>query len=277
MRRSRRARSSPTHRAVRACSTERRGHRHRSRGRARRASGRRSRAPTTIRTFVLEADRVDRRGVRAARAGRCWSCRGRSPRGRSADWIDPPRLRGRRARRTRRGADRAPIARRRRSSGRPSRSPPSWSARPAGCSTTTVAYAKERVQFDRPIGSLPGDPAQARRHGARRRARRGAPCTTRRWRSTPTTPTGTAPSRRQGRGGRGRHAVRPRTASRSTAASATRGSTTCTCTSAGRTRRSTCSARRRWHHDRLADLLLDVTRVSGTDGARHGRGEALLR
>ena len=35
----------------------------------------------------------------------------------------------------------------------------------------SVNYAKERVQFGRPIGSLPGDPAQVRRHGDRRRRR----------------------------------------------------------------------------------------------------------
>ena len=34
-------------------------------------------------------------------------------------------------------------------------------ARPTGCTELAVAYAKERVQFDRPIGGVPGDQAPA--------------------------------------------------------------------------------------------------------------------
>ena len=41
------------------------------------------------------------------------------------------------------------------------------------CTELAVAYAKERVQFDRPIAGVPGDQAHARRHA---RAHRGRAC-----------------------------------------------------------------------------------------------------
>ena len=44
--------------------------------------------------------------------------------------------------------------------------PRSCSAWPIGCTEMAVAYAKERVQFDRPIGVVPGDQAPVRRHAA---------------------------------------------------------------------------------------------------------------
>ena len=70
----------------------------------------------------------------------------------------------------------------------------SSSASPTGCTEMAVAYAKERVQFDRPIGGVPGDQAPARRHArahrgrARRRLRAPAPRL-----DEPTTRTSTAP------------------------------------------------------------------------------------
>ena len=91
---------------------------------------------------------------------------------------------------------------------------------------------------------VPGDPAQARRHVARARARdrgravRGDDRRRRRRR-----PRRGVPRRPRPRPARPR-AASSRTAPRSTAASATRGSTTCTCTSGARPPTSTCSARR---------------------------------
>ena len=63
-------------------------------------------------------------------------------------------------------------------------------------------------------------------------------------------------ARRQGRRRPGRHPLRQGRRCRSTAASATRGSTTCTCSSAGPTRSEHLLGTAGWHHDRLADLIL---------------------
>ena len=95
----------------------------------------------------------------------------------------------------------------------------------------TLEYAKQREQFGAPIGSLPGDQAQVRRHargartGARDRLLRRAH--DRRGRRPP----GAGDVDGEGAAGDCRRCS-PRRASRSTAASATRGSTTCTCTCA---------------------------------------------
>ena len=138
--------------------------------------------------------------------------------------------------------------------GRRSRWPPSMVGVARWLFDHGVAYAKERVQFDKPIGSFQARPVQARRHrrstwsGPRRAVDYAAMAV------DADDPTGTEPPRGQGGRRDGRDARRRRTASRSTAGSATRGSTTCTSTCGGRSPPS--AGRPAWHHDRLADLLI---------------------
>ncbi len=106
-----------------------------------------------------------------------------------------------------------------------------------------VAYAKERQQFGRPIGVVPEPQAPDGRHV---RPRRGGPRRGLRRRRDPR-----RPGRRLGRAGggggqahrgRGRRWPTARRASRCTAAWATRGRSTPTCSSSGPTRSSRASA-----------------------------------
>ena len=53
--------------------------------------------------------------------------------------------------------------------GRGRRSPTRWWAARSSCSTMSVQYAKDRVQFGRPDRLVPGDQAQVRGHAARGR------------------------------------------------------------------------------------------------------------
>ena len=120
--------------------------------------------------------------------------------------------------------------------------------------TMTVEYAKDRIAFGRPIGSfqalkhIMADDAMSleackagrrqrrpRRAGRGRRRRRDRL----RW-SPPTSATWPISS--------------PRTACRSTAASATRGSTTCTCSCAGSGRTPSLYGEPAWHRERVCAL-----------------------
>ena len=119
---------------------------------------------------------------------------------------------------------------------------PRWSAPRAGSSRWRSSTPRNATSSSVPIGSLPGDPAQARGDVPRARARdrgRALRRDERRRRRRRTAPRrATSPRPRPAK----RRAASSRTASRSTAASATRGSTTSTCTSAARPRTSICSA-----------------------------------
>ena len=108
---------------------------------------------------------------------------------------------------------------------------------------TTIEYAKQRVQFDVPIGSF-----QAIQHKLANMSLAVERAVSATYYAAMAIdaddPTVIAPRTWPRRPPVGPPRCAPRTASRSTAASATRGSTTCTSTSAGRMRPSTCSARR---------------------------------
>ncbi len=121
-----------------------------------------------------------------------------------------------------------------------------------------LAYAKERKQFDVPIGSFQAiqhkladmslalERSTAAVHYASMTIDGDDPDRTRRV------------PRRQGRGRRSGAPDPEGRRSRSTAASATRGSTTCTSTCGARRPTSTCYGTTGWHLDRLADLLIDA-------------------
>ena len=210
-----------------------------------------------VKTFVPEADRVD--WIAVVDAGRrsrvvapadaelrrvaddrllAPDVRGRRDAGRRCSPLDPDEL-----------EDVAHAWHRR-------RSPPRWSARRAACSTCRSRTRRSAIQFDVPIGSF-----QAIQHKLaecslaveravaavqyavdddRRRRRRPSPCD----------------ARREGRGRDRRHASGEGRRSGPRRHRVHVGARPAPASSGARTAPSTGSARPRWHHDRLADLLL---------------------